>query len=127
MTDNLRCGVHEGNLYGLNNLYKLAGLDINDLSRTRPWTGDCKKYLIELYCRGWTIEEMAEELNRTPGNVVGELYDLGEAGKLRFEMWGSKRKDKQHTAGGQFRLFVVKKEREVETDDETVTTPGRLA
>lgn len=33
---------------------------------------------------------MAMELNRTPGSVVGKLYDLGEAGKLRFGCGGRK-------------------------------------
>lgn|GEM_PF-3214504 len=115
-TKRLPCGIHEGNLYGLNNLYKLAGLDINDLSQTRPWTRDCREYLIELYCRGWTINEMAEELNRTPGSVVGEIYDLGEAGRIYFEMWGSKSKNGKRAEGGQFKLFIVKKNLGVEQD-----------
>jgi hypothetical protein len=122
-TKRLPCGIREGNIFGLNNLYKLAGIDINDLSQTRPWTRDCREHLVELYKQGWTINEIAEELNRTPGNVVGELYDLGEAGKVSFGMWGSKSKNGQRAESGQFRLFIVKKKREVETDDETVTTP----
>lgn len=80
--------VEDGQVHGLKNVFKMLGIDLADLSKTRPWTPDGRAHLIELYLRGWTVEEMAAEMNRTPGSVVGELYDLGEAGKVSFEMWG---------------------------------------
>lgn len=83
----------------MENVFKLVGIDINDLSDNRPWTPDGRDYLIDLYKLGWTAEEMAEEMNRTPGNIIGEIYDLGEAGKITPEMWGVDSKHKQYPKG----------------------------
>jgi len=77
----------------------MVGIDLCDTSKNRPWTPDGKDYLIELYKLGWTADEMAEEMNRTPGSVIGEIYDLGESGIITSEMWGSKNKDKQIPKG----------------------------
>ena len=98
--------VEDGQVHGLNNVFKMIGIDLADVSRNRPWTPDGVAYLKELYLKGWTIEEIARELNRTPGGVVGQIYDLGEAGKITFDMWGSKARDKPK-AEGLFRLFAV--------------------
>ena len=97
-------GIDGGDVFGLNNIFKIIGIDLADTSQNRPWTPDGKEHLIELYCRGWTVDEMAKELNRTPGSIVGTIYDLGEAGKLSIGMWGSKSKDKQ-IPKDMFRLF----------------------
>jgi hypothetical protein len=99
--------VEEGQIRGLKNVFKLVGIDLDDVSRNRPWTPDGIAYLKELYLEGWTIEEIAKEMNRTPGSIVGQIYDLGEAGKLSFDMWGKKAKDKPKEKGP-FRLFVLK-------------------
>ena len=84
---------------GIKNIFKMVGIDLCDTSKNRPWTPDGKDYLIELYKLGWTADEMAEEMNRTPGSVIGEIYDLGESGIITSEMWGSKNKDKQIPKG----------------------------
>ena len=70
-----------------------------------------RAYLEGIISGGWTIEEIAKEMNRTPGSIVGQIYDLGEAGKLSFDMWGKKAKDKPK-AEGPFRLFVLKDDNE---------------
>ena len=101
--------VEEGQIHGLNNIFKMVGIDLNDLSTNRPWTPDSREYLVELYLCGWTVDEMAKEMNRTPGNVVGQIYDLGETGELSFDMWGTKGKDKPKKTGP-FKLFVVEGE-----------------
>lgn len=99
--------VEDGQVHGLKNVFKMIGIDLADVSRNRPWTPDGIAYLKELYLEGWTIEEIAKEMNRTPGSIVGQIYDLGEAGKLSFDMWGAKNNGKQRAAGP-FRLFAVK-------------------
>jgi len=99
-------GIEDGRIFGLNNLYKIIGINLADLSKNRPWTPDGKEHLIELYCRGWTVDEMAKELNRTSGSIVGMIYDLGEEGMLALEMWGSKSKNRQ-PSGGPLRLFIM--------------------
>ena len=103
--------VEDGQVHGLTNVFKMIGIDLADVSKARAWTPDGIAYLKELYLRGWTVEEIAEEMNRTPGNVVGQIYDLGEAGKLSFDMWGKKAKDKPKEKG-LFRLFVLKDDNE---------------
>lgn len=70
-----RIAVEDGQIFGLNNIFKMLGIDLADLSKTRPWTPDGREHLIELYLQGWTVEEIAAELNRTPGSVVGEHDD----------------------------------------------------
>jgi len=105
-----RIAVEDGQIFGLNNIFKMPGIDLADLSKTRPWTPDGREHLIELYLQGWTVEEIAAEMNRTPGSVVGELYDLGEAEKIHFAMWGSKNGGGQQAAG-QFSLFAAKGEK----------------
>jgi len=91
--------VEGGNIKGIANLYKMINIDINDLSPERPWTPDGVDYLIELYKLGYSAEEMAIEMNRTTGNVIGKIYDLGEEGKLSLEMWGSKKNGKKLARG----------------------------
>lgn len=103
--------VEDGQVHGLKNVFKMIGIDLADVSRNRPWTPDGIAYLKELYLEGWTIEEIAKEMNRTPGSIVGQIYDLGEAGKLSFDMWGKKAKDKPKEKG-LFRLFVLKDDNE---------------
>ena len=103
--------VEDGQVHGLTNVFKMIGIDLADVSRNRPWTPDGIAYLKELYLEGWTIEEIAKEMNRTPGSIVGQIYDLGEAGKLSFDMWGKKAKDKPKEKG-LFRLFVLKDDNE---------------
>ena len=68
-----------GEISRVKNIFKMVGIDLCDTSKNRPWTPDGKDYLIELYKLGWTADEMAEEMNRTPGSVIGEIYDLGES------------------------------------------------
>ena len=80
-------------------IFKLMGIDIDDLSNNRQWTQDGVSYLIDLYRLGWTVDEMAEEMNRTPGNIIGKIYDLGEKEILRLDMWGSDCNGKQFTKG----------------------------
>jgi len=77
----------------------MVGIDLCDTSKNRPWTPDGKDYLIELYKLGWTADEMAEEMNRTPGSIVGKIYDLGEEGVLCPEMWGMDSRVRQFPKG----------------------------
>ncbi len=84
---------------GIKNIFKMVGIDLYDTSKNRPWTPDSRDYLIELYRLGWTAEDMAGEMNRTPGSVVGEIYDLGEEGKITPEMWGTDNKGKDFPKG----------------------------
>lgn len=88
-------------------MFKLMGIDIDDLSNNRQWTQDGVSYLIDLYRLGWTVDEMAEEMNRTPGDIAGKIYDLGEAGKLIPEMWGADNKSKQFPMGPLGDIAVV--------------------
>jgi len=85
----------------------LMGIDIDDLSNNRQWTQDGVSYLIDLYRLGWTVDEMAEEMNRTPGDIAGKIYDLGEAGKIIPEMWGADNKSKQFPMGPLGDIAVV--------------------
>ena len=85
----------------------MVGIDLCDTSKNRPWTPDGKDYLIELYKLGWTADEMAEEMNRTPGDIAGKIYDLGEAGKIIPEMWGADNKSKQFPMGPLGDIAVV--------------------
>lgn len=80
-------------------MFKLMGIDIDDLSNNRQWTQDGVSYLIDLYKLGWTADEMAEEMNRTPGSIVGKIYDLGEEGVLCPEMWGMDSRVRQFPKG----------------------------
>lgn len=86
---------------------KAIGIDLNDLSKDRPWMPDGTNYLIDLYKLGWTVNEIAEEMNRTPGDIAGKIYDLGEAGKLIPEMWGADNKSKQFPMGPLGDIAVV--------------------
>ncbi len=88
-----------GEMVRVNNVFKMVGIDLYDISKNRPWTQDGRDYLIDLYKLGWTAEEMAEEMNRSTGSVIGEIYDLGEEGIIKPEMWGSNNKDKQYPKG----------------------------
>ena len=88
-------------------MFKLMGIDIDDLSNNRQWTQDGVSYLIDLYRLGWTVDEMAEEMNRTPGDIAGKIYDLGEAGKIIPEMWGADNKSKQFPMGPLGDIAVV--------------------
>lgn len=99
---------------GIKNIFKMVGIDLCDTSKNRPWTPDGKDYLIELYKLGWTADEMAEEMNRTPGSIIGEIYDLGESGKIIPEMWGSKNMDKHFPKGplGDITIIIPLIERE---------------
>ena len=94
-----RINVSKGRVLGVENVFRMVGIDIYDTSKNRPWTPDGRDYLIELYRLGWTAEDMAEEMNRTPGSVVGEIYDLGEEGKITPEMWGTDNKGKDFPKG----------------------------
>lgn len=103
-----------GEISRIKNIFKMVGIDLCDTSKNRPWTPDGKDYLIELYKLGWTADEMAEEMNRTPGSIIGEIYDLGESGKIIPEMWGSKNMDKHCPKGplGDITIIIPLIERE---------------
>ena len=96
-----------GELVRINNILKMVGIDIYDISKNRSWTPDGSDYLIDLYKLGWTADEMAEEMNRTPGSIVGKIYDLGEEGKITPEMWGSKSRDKQVPKGPLGNIAII--------------------
>lgn len=106
--NNRRIGVKNGQVFGVGNLFQMVGIDLNDISKNRPWISDGVEYLVDLYLKGWTAEEMAEEMNRTPGNVIGKIYDLGETGELDMSMWGSKNNGDKQLPEGIFKLFAVK-------------------
>lgn len=73
---------------------EVYGWDIANLDKERPWTRDQQEYVIELYCLGWPLAEMAREMNRTNGYIAGRIWDMHEQGIIREEMWGSKAKDR---------------------------------
>ena len=49
-------------------------------------------YLIELYKEGKTIDVMSQEMNRPEWIIVGRIWEMGERGKLKPEMWGCRAK-----------------------------------
>ena len=71
-------------------LYRAYGWDISNLSPERPWTRDQQEYLVELYERGWTVGQMATEMNRSQGYIVGRLWDMADADIITPKMWGRK-------------------------------------
>ena len=85
----------------------MVGIDLCDTSKNRPWTPDGRAYLIELYRLGWTADEIAEEMNRTTGNIIGEIYDLGEKGEILPEMWGMDCKHDRFPKGPMGDIAVV--------------------
>lgn len=108
--DGKRIGVKDGQIFGMDNIFQMIGIDINDISKNRPWTPDGEGYLVDLYLRGWTAKEIAEEMNRTPGSVIGKIYDLGESGELSMSMWGTKNNGDKQLPEGMFKLFTVQEE-----------------
>ena len=102
-----KIGVRDGQVLGVTNVFRMVGIDLNDISKNRPWTPDGVGYLVDLYLKGWTADKIAEEMNRTPGDVIGKIYDLGEAGELDMSMWGLKNNVDKQLPDEMFRLFVV--------------------
>jgi hypothetical protein len=100
-----------GELVRVNNIFKMIGIDLYDISKNRSWTPDGSDYLIDLYKLGWTADEMAEEMNRTPGSIVGKIYDLGEEGKITPEMWGVDNRDNQFPKGPLGNIAIYGKEK----------------
>jgi len=96
--------MENGDVRGVNNLFKAVGINLSDINPNRPWTPDGEQYLIELYEKGYTAAEMAAEMKRTTGNVIGKIYDLGEAGRLSMELWGSKTGKKYEC---KYQLFII--------------------
>lgn len=108
--DDKRIGVKNGQIVGIDNIFLMMGIDVDNISKERPWTPDGGEYLIDLYLKGWTAEEIAEEMNRTPGNVIGKIYDLGDAGTINMSMWGTKNNGDKLLPEGIFKLFTVHEE-----------------
>lgn len=108
----------------MDNVFKMVGIDIYDLSNNRPWTPDGRAYLIELYRLGWTADEIAEEMNRTTGNIIGEIYDLGEKGEILPEMWGMDCKHDRFPKGpmGDISVIIPIMEKESEDERELIET-----
>ena len=109
---------------GIKNIFKMVGIDLCDTSKNRPWTPDGKDYLIELYKLGWTADEIAEEMNRTTGNIIGEIYDLGEKGEILPEMWGMDCKHDRFPKGpmGDISVIIPIMEKESEDERELIET-----
>ena len=95
-------------IHNIGNVFRMIGVDLKDVSKNRPWTPDGEDYLVELYLQGLTVEKIAKTVNRTPGSVVGKIYDLGEEGRLSMSMWGSESKNKDKLETGPFKLFIIK-------------------
>lgn len=102
-----RMGIENGEVFGLQNIYKMLGYNLNDREPDRPWIPEGDNYLIELYLQGWTIPEIANEMKRSAGNVVGRIYYWGEKGRLSMDIWGSKAPPGKVLPKGLFRLFGI--------------------
>ena len=76
----------------IRNLCKILNFDLKDLHPERRWLPDSDDCLIELYKEGKTIDVMAKEMRRPEWIIVGRIWELGERGKLKPEMWGKKAK-----------------------------------
>lgn len=59
----------------------------------RPWTASDSRWLVRLYRHGWTIERMAEAMDRGVADLAAAIVTLGEAGWLRPCDYGSHRRD----------------------------------
>ena len=91
--------------------YRNAKIDLTIRDPWRPWIPDADNFLIECYERGMTPEETAKVMNRSPGAIIGRIYDLAEWDQLRPEWWGRKAKDKKGLAKGPLNVkgFFVKR------------------
>ena len=69
---------------------EVMGWDITDLSPERPWTRDQQEYLVDLYERGYTLQQMAKEMGRSNGYILGRLFDMGEQDVITPAMRGIK-------------------------------------
>ena len=101
-----RTAIENGEICGIENIFRIVGINLRDRSRNRPWTPDGIKFLIELYKKGYSVPEIAKTVNRTHGSVIGMLYDLGDQGKLSLDMWGSKGKKQGRGPMGDIAYFI---------------------
>lgn len=76
----------------IKNAYLLLGIDLSDLSQTRPWTPDGDALLIADFEAGYRIPQMANEYRRTVEDVERRICVLAKAGRLDLKQWGKKRK-----------------------------------
>lgn len=75
----------------IKNAYILLGIDLSDLSPTRPWTPDGDVALIEFIDQGLQIPQIAQDFNRTIEDVEQRVCVMVKAGRLDLRRWGSKK------------------------------------
>jgi hypothetical protein len=76
----------------IRNAYLLLGIDLSDLSSTRPWTPDGDAILIADFEAGYRIPQMANEYRRPVEDVEHRICVLAKAGRMDLKQWGKKRK-----------------------------------
>ncbi|MBS3885590.1 MAG: hypothetical protein KGZ56_00875 [Dethiobacter sp.] len=76
----------------IKNAYLLLGIDLSDLSSTRPWTPDGDALLIADFEAGYRIPQMATEYRRTEEDVERRICVLAKAGRLDLNKWDKEQK-----------------------------------